>query len=68
MVQPVIQDNNTEEPQVINLGNICLIDGSWTSPLLILVDADGSGWTVVGTFNLWGQEISLEVNQSCIQK
>ena len=31
MVQPVIQDNNTKEPQVINLGNICLIDGFWTS-------------------------------------
>jgi len=32
-------------------------------PLLTLVDVDGFGWTVVGTFNLWGPEISLDVNQ-----
>ena len=31
VVQPVVQDNNTEEPQVISLGNICLLDGFWTA-------------------------------------
>ena len=31
VVHPVVQDNNTEEPQVISLGNICLIDGYWTA-------------------------------------
>ena len=25
--------------------------------LLILVDVDGLGWAVVGTFNLWGKEL-----------
>ena len=30
VVQPLVQVNNTEEPQVISLGNICLLDGSWT--------------------------------------
>nr|VDC70969.1 unnamed protein product [Brassica rapa] len=36
--------------------------------LLTLVDVDGCGWTVVGTFNFWGQEISLNRNQPCIRK
>ena len=40
MVQPVVQDNNTEEPQVISLGNICLLDGSLT----ISAYFSGCGW------------------------
>ncbi|KAF2608110.1 hypothetical protein F2Q68_00044298 [Brassica cretica] len=31
VVQPMVQDNNPKEPQVISLGNICLLDGSWAS-------------------------------------
>ena len=30
VVQPVVKDNNPEVSQVISLGNICLLDGSWT--------------------------------------
>ncbi|XP_048605048.1 uncharacterized protein LOC125582404 [Brassica napus] len=48
--QPVIQENNTEEPQVLSLA-----------------DVDEFGWTVVGTYSLWGPEISLDVNQPCIR-
>ncbi|KAF2590535.1 hypothetical protein F2Q70_00038272 [Brassica cretica] len=32
------------------------------------VDVDEYGWTVVGTFNLWEQGISLDANQPCIRK
>ena len=32
VVQPVVQDNIPEVSQVISLGNICLLDGSWTFP------------------------------------
>ena len=31
LVQPVVQDNNPVATQVISLGNICILDGSWTS-------------------------------------
>ena len=31
VVQPVVQDNISEVDQAISLGNICLLDGSWTS-------------------------------------
>ena len=31
VVQPVVQDNNIENPQVVSLGNICLLDASWTA-------------------------------------
>ena len=31
---------NIEEPQVLNLGNICMIDGSWTS----MAQFSGYGW------------------------
>uniref|UniRef100_A0A0D3D4P6 RNase H type-1 domain-containing protein n=1 Tax=Brassica oleracea var. oleracea TaxID=109376 RepID=A0A0D3D4P6_BRAOL len=40
MVPPQIQDNNNEEPQVISLGNIYLLDGSWTSS----THFSGCGW------------------------
>ena len=29
----------------------------FVQPLLDLVDVDGSGWTVVGTFNLWDKKL-----------
>ena len=40
VVQPVVQDNNPEVSQVISLGNICLLDGSWTSS----AHFSGCGW------------------------
>ena len=40
VVQPVVQDIISEEPQVISLGNICLLDGSWTAS----AQFSGCGW------------------------
>ncbi|XP_013617182.1 PREDICTED: uncharacterized protein LOC106323639 [Brassica oleracea var. oleracea] len=40
MVSPIPQVQNIEEPQVLNLSNICLIDGSWTSSS----PYSGCGW------------------------
>uniref|UniRef100_A0A0D3D347 RNase H type-1 domain-containing protein n=1 Tax=Brassica oleracea var. oleracea TaxID=109376 RepID=A0A0D3D347_BRAOL len=40
VAQAVTQDNINEEPQVVSLGNICLLDGSWTSS----ANFSGSGW------------------------
>ncbi|XP_048619929.1 uncharacterized protein LOC125590410 [Brassica napus] len=40
VVQPVVQVNDTEEPQVISLNNICLLDGSWTAS----AHFSGCGW------------------------
>uniref|UniRef100_A0A0D3CDF9 RNase H type-1 domain-containing protein n=1 Tax=Brassica oleracea var. oleracea TaxID=109376 RepID=A0A0D3CDF9_BRAOL len=31
MIPPVVLANNNEESQVLSLGNICLLDGSWTA-------------------------------------
>ena len=31
MVTPTLQGYSIEEPQILSLGNICMIDGSWTS-------------------------------------
>nr|VDD54831.1 unnamed protein product [Brassica oleracea] len=62
--QPVIQENNTEEPQVLSLGNICLLDGSWTS----VAQFSGCGWVwmdsggniqLMGTRNITRRESSL---------
>ena len=40
MVSPIPQVQNIEEPQVLSLGNICMIDGSWTSSSQF----SGCGW------------------------
>ena len=40
VVQPVVQDINAEESQVISLGNIWLLDGSWTAS----AHFSGCGW------------------------
>uniref|UniRef100_A0A0D3DAB1 RNase H type-1 domain-containing protein n=1 Tax=Brassica oleracea var. oleracea TaxID=109376 RepID=A0A0D3DAB1_BRAOL len=40
VVQPVVQDNIPEVSQVISLGNICMLDGSWTSS----AHFSGCGW------------------------
>jgi len=40
LIPPVVQDNNNEENQVSSLGNICLLDGSWTAS----DSFSGCGW------------------------
>ena len=40
MVPPIPQDKSIGEPQVLSLGNICMIDGSWTSTSQF----SGCGW------------------------
>ena len=64
VVQPVIQDNNTDKPQVISLGNICLLDGSWASS----AHFSGCGWVwmdsggniqLMGTRNFTRRESAL---------
>lgn len=40
MIPSTLQEHSSDEPQVISLGNICLIDGSWTSTSQF----SGSGW------------------------
>ncbi|KAL0696176.1 hypothetical protein Bca4012_063356 [Brassica carinata] len=40
MVQSNLQEQNMEKPQVLNLSNICMIDGSWTSTSRF----SGYGW------------------------
>ena len=46
MVPPVLQGHNIEEPQAISLGNICMIDGSWTST----AQFSGYGWVWIDSF------------------
>ena len=31
MLPSIPQDHSIEDPKVLSLGNICMIDGSWTS-------------------------------------
>ncbi|KAF2557652.1 hypothetical protein F2Q68_00014698 [Brassica cretica] len=31
MISPAVHANNNDEDQVLSLGNICLLDGSWTA-------------------------------------
>uniref|UniRef100_A0A0D3AYW0 RNase H type-1 domain-containing protein n=1 Tax=Brassica oleracea var. oleracea TaxID=109376 RepID=A0A0D3AYW0_BRAOL len=52
--QPVIHENNTEEPEVLSLGNICLLDGSWTSA----AHFSGCGW-LMGTKIITRRESAL---------
>ncbi|XP_048635034.1 uncharacterized protein LOC125608643 [Brassica napus] len=40
VVQPVVQENNVVSPQLISLGNICLLDESWTAS----ANLSGCGW------------------------
>ncbi|XP_048608697.1 uncharacterized protein LOC106363524 [Brassica napus] len=64
VVQPVTQANTDEEPQAISLGNICLLDGSWTSS----ANFSGCGWVwrdgsgnvqLMGTRNFTRRESAL---------
>ncbi|KAG5384365.1 hypothetical protein IGI04_035835, partial [Brassica rapa subsp. trilocularis] len=63
-LQPVVQDNIPEIAQVIRLGNICLLDGSWTSS----AHFSGCGWVwmdsagniqLMGTKNFTRRESAL---------
>ncbi|XP_048595626.1 uncharacterized protein LOC125577794 [Brassica napus] len=40
VAQPMVQETNIANPQVISLGNICLLDGSWTTS----ANFSGLGW------------------------
>ncbi|KAG5414875.1 hypothetical protein IGI04_002442 [Brassica rapa subsp. trilocularis] len=64
LVQPVVQDNNPVATQVISLGNICLLNGSWTSS----AQFSGCGWVwmdsngntqLMGTRNFTRRESAL---------
>ena len=72
MVQPVVQDNNMENPQVISLSNICLLDGSWTAS----VNYSGCGWVwmdssgntqLMGIRNLTRRESALHAEVDALQ-
>ena len=72
VVQPVVQDNNTEESQVISLGNICLLDGSWTAS----AHFSGCGWVwmdnsgniqLMGTRNFTRRESALHSEVEALQ-
>ena len=72
VVQPVIQDNNTDEPQAISLGNICLLDGSWTSS----AHFSGCGWVwmdshgnieLMGTRNFTRRESALHLEVEALR-
>ena len=64
VTQPVMQENITEEPQVLSLGSICLLDGSWTPA----AHFSGCGWVwmdsggniqLMGTRNITRRELAL---------
>lgn len=45
MVPPFTQEHGMEEPQILSLDNICMIDGSWTST----TQFSGSGWALMNS-------------------
>ncbi|KAF8100785.1 hypothetical protein N665_0217s0012 [Sinapis alba] len=56
----ISQDNNRDEPQVISLENICMVDGSWTATTMY----SGCGW-------IWkdiGRKIQLMGMRNLIRK
>ena len=64
VVQPMVQEVISAETQVISLGNICLLDGSWTAS----AQYTGCGWAwldsggniqLLGTRNLNRRESAL---------
>ena len=64
MVIPVPQEHNTEESQVLSLGNVCMVDGSLTSTALF--SGCGCFWIkniwktqLIGTQNYTRQETAL---------
>ena len=67
MIPPVVQANNNDKNQVLSLGNICMLDRSWTASDRFS-GCGWSGWIVGRTYNLWEFGISLDVNQHCIPR
>ena len=72
MVPPIVQENNKEEPQAISMGNICLLDRSWTSS----AQFNGCGWVwidssgniqLVGTRNFLRRESALHSEVEALQ-
>ena len=66
IVPPILQEHSSEEPQVISLDNICMVDGSWTST----AQFSGCGWfwkdstgkiQLMGTRNLRRRETALQL-------
>ena len=65
MGQPTPQDYSSDEPQVLSLSNICMMDGSWTSTSQF----SGCGWAwmdnlgkvqLMGTQNYTRRESPLQ--------
>lgn len=46
MMHSFPREHLNEEPQALSLGNICMVDGSYSTTQL------GFGWTAWGRFNL----------------
>uniref|UniRef100_A0A0D3E9J4 Reverse transcriptase zinc-binding domain-containing protein n=1 Tax=Brassica oleracea var. oleracea TaxID=109376 RepID=A0A0D3E9J4_BRAOL len=70
--QTVIHENNTEDPQVLSLGNICLLDGSWTPA----AHFSGCGWVwmdnggnihLMGTRNITRRESALHLELEALR-
>ena len=59
MVTPTLQPQGREEPQVLSLGNICMIDDSWTST----GQFSGNGWVWMDSFG----KVQLMGTQNCIR-
>ena len=64
IISPPLQGQSEEEPQVLSLGNICMVDGSWTSTSQF----SGMGWVwkdsmgkiqLMGSRNLMRRETPL---------
>ena len=56
MIPPVVQASNSEENQVLSLGNISLLDGSWTASDRF----SGCGWVCIDS----GENIQLMGTQN----
>ena len=72
IVPPTPQDHSIEEPQVLSLGNICMIDRSWTSTSQF----SGCGWVwmdslgkvqLMGTRNCIWRECALHLEVEALQ-
>ena len=72
MVTPTPQGHNIEEPQVLSLYNICMIDGSWTSTSQF----SGCGWVwidslgkvqLMGTRNYIRRESALHLEVEALR-
>ena len=60
MVTPTLQPQGSEEPQVISVDSICMIDGSWTST----AQFSGNGWVWMYSFG----KVQLMGTRNCIRR